>query len=201
MSIKSNTNKPATTLNTTATNSKDMQAQILAPVIETEDSFIDAFVDKEPDAKVLADYVFSKDKLLNDRLIKALAILHDSNPLDSVILGSAQTQFYHCLVKGIINENETEASYFLTEVLRFVEANLDRMFSPRKIFRGVNKMPTIPLTQHEEFQVLLRILVDTAIPETRIKNARIMNWTQIEANIKTEHKLLMLERLQNFYHI
>ena len=195
---------PTTNLNTTATDTEDRQAKVLNPLIvevDNSDAFIDNFVDKEPDANTLADLVFSKDTVLNNSLLKALAILHDQQPLAGDVIGKAQTLFYHCLVKGIIDKDETEASNFLTTILEFIEDNLERMFSPRKIFRSVNQMPSLSLSQHVEFEVLLRILVDTAILETRITNARSMNWVQIEANISTPHKGTLLERLQNFYHI
>ena len=145
--------------------------------------------------------VFSNDPVANQRLIDALGVLKQPGLTSPNAIAIAQIQFYNSLVRGIVNTTPAESETFLNTILAYIEKNYSGMFSPLKLFRSVNLMSTLSINQRKEFEIILRILVDTADPLTRIGVAKSMNWSQIMASINTSYALTLIDRLQNFYRI
>lgn len=144
---------------------------------------------------------YMPDVTMNNKLIGALQILKTNELLPQQIIADAQAQLYHALVRGIVNTTDIESEQFLILILKFIYENMEQMFVPKKIFRCINMVTLMSDNQRNEFQILLRILVDTADPKTRIMSAKAMNWVQIDANLTSSYAATLVERLKNFYRI
>lgn len=162
------------------------------------DTSVDKVQVAEPEP---VDIKYMPDVVMNGKLIKALETLKTDALLPEQAIADAQAQLYHALVRGIVNTTDAESEQFLTLILEYIHKNMDQMFVPKKIFRCINIVSAMSDNQRIEFQTLLRILVDTADPWSRIITAKSMNWTQIDATLTSSYSTILIERLKNFYRI
>ena len=139
----------------------------------------------------------SASKTLSD----ALSVLTNGLASDDAS-GVAHGRLFHTIIRLLTTEENTSACIkgCLSGVQEIMRAASDE-FSPRKAFRGLNKIKGVSPTQITEYEVLLQILIDTAVLETRVGNVKSMNWRQITDAFNANYSETLVRRLQDYLNV
>ena len=158
----------------------------------------------EPTQQTVTAGNFYLDDPINDRrLTEALNIL--IQPTDGVYeaapYAGAQVVFYMCLHRIVANPPSPDSlKYFLDHLLDFAWANKDTHFNPKKVYTACANL-SISELQQLEFQMLIKLIMDTANPAVRYKVAKGFNWAKVADSFQNHQQEQLLENLRTYYNV
>lgn len=115
----------------------------------------------------------------------------------------AQMTLYNTLIRALTRLSDTASTPFLNELLDIIHANKHDAFSARKAFRSFTELGNkgMSVQQLDEFQMMLRVLIDTSAKENRHATASKLNWTAIQNNMTERYGSAVCSRLKAFYNV
>ena len=158
------------------------------------------------DADTLADLLVGKnicpnDLMANTALESALATLRNADPVTPEAIANAQTTLYNVIARFLVRKEEADAFAFLTNLLVYIEHNLEVHFTSKLKFRCVNMLDSLNTAQRNEFNILLSILIDTAPLATRASTVKAISWKVIHGELVPAHAELVMSRMMKFYNV
>lgn len=168
-----------------------VENKVASPVVATGDII----------APISSNEIIKDDLLTSNQLANALDVLHSKTVNQPKLIADAQVAFYNVITRVLIRKTEDDAFSFLSNILSYIYANIDNEFSVAKRYREFNALPNLTKGQQLEFQILLGVLVDTANPSTRLKNARSMNWVTISKQLQPATAEFIVLRLKKYYNV
>lgn len=172
-------------------------AMTAAPIVE--DNSLSAVTDQAD--IILGKNICPNDPTANTSLENALATLRSTAITTPSSIATAQTTLYNVISRYLVRSNEADCFVFLTNILFYINANMDLSFTPKLRFRATNLLTKLNTAQHKEFIVLLSILIDTAPIQTRTAIANSMNWDVIRKEFIPTTSDISVGRLLKFFQI
>jgi hypothetical protein len=147
---------------------------------------------------------FLDDKTNDARLHGALTTLTNYTEDDHNVneVAYAQQQFYTHLQRTLYRGSVEEISFFMTAILDFISKNNNpgEHFTVSRCYTGFNELK-LSVNQNREFQMLVRVLMDTANPDTRKAKVKSFAWDNVKRSFVVENSEQFLNVLKEFYEV
>lgn len=166
---------------------------------QVEESEIEESEIEETKVKVEKSIIkFPASSGLQRRLSDALNILAVRTAITPKAGAASQVIIFNSIIRVLSIHSVKESNDFLNEFLNYINDNPED-FTSRRAFRYFNELIGISDKQQKSFEILLRILIDTAEPTTRKEVVKSINWSQVEDSLRDKNGSIVYERLQSFY--